>query len=84
MRETLEVFPVAIHFLKHLSSKRPTAPGCRGTGLQEKAFPEVEAVILRHKMTTIGRICVSCSLCSWGDASVCTCSYQVSLSAVER
>lgn len=62
MRETLEVFPVAIHFLKNLSSKRPTAPGCRGTGLQEKAFPEMEAVILRDKMTTIGRICVSCSL----------------------
>jgi len=65
MRETLKVLPAAVHFLKHLSFKRPTAPGCRGTGLQEKAFPEVEAVILRDKMTTNDRICASCSLCSW-------------------
>lgn len=65
MRETLEVFTVTIRFLKLFSSKRPTIAGCRGTGLQKKAFPEVEAVIPRDKMATIGRICVSCGLCSW-------------------
>lgn len=56
---------MSIHFLKHLLSKRPTAPCCRGTGLQQEDLPDVEAVVLRDQMTAIGRICVSCGLCSW-------------------